>query len=228
MLNHFLTTTTYQDALFRHYAPRIALDLNKPLRTEQDFENLWESLAETRSCNQMCGNIKAMRWFATNSTFEEQGAEFWVIKLLLRHWFNKGVPTPEDDAEVDPIEAFAKNPRKELAELRANSQGFELAEKLLTPWLHRNIRVYIWATRACWSWFSAETTTIAVARKLCLARVELQWHVAVQWQLNSNMAPHADPLRNNLRTHALVLVSGEVCLSSSECEVAAERCPVLH
>ena len=49
VLTWFMQTHTVHSAIFRHYAPRIAIDMDLPLRTEADYETVWDALTTLRA-----------------------------------------------------------------------------------------------------------------------------------------------------------------------------------
>ena len=116
-------------------------------------------------------NPKAMRSLSVNSCCEDNFEEFWPLKMVMDYdqvgdeCADDGVDEPFED----PSALAARNPRAELKELKSAAGGWKLARKLLTPWLHSTIRVYICGSKATWSMF-AEQCKLGKTRKQQLIR----------------------------------------------------------
>ena len=126
--------------------------------SEEDFERLFNLLAEIPSFTGKGEVPKMMRWFSTNSCFKFYKEEFWVLKMVLEHTYGAdggdGDDLAEEDDGMDLARVLRLNPRKEFQALRAGTGGLKLAQKLVRMWLHRTIRVYYYGTKACWSWYT--------------------------------------------------------------------------
>lgn len=92
-----------------------------------------------------------------NQLWEDSKTEFWALKLILQHSVSsEDGPMPLFDAAA----GMQDDPRKELAALKAQHGGMALAEKLLTPWLRSRIRLYVEGSRASWTWFTEQVTSV--------------------------------------------------------------------
>ena len=186
MLGHWIQTTSSDDPLFRYYAPRIAKDLDLPLRCERDYENLWRAIPRRcNTCNNRGDHVKSSRWFALNDSYVSQGHEFWIMKLLLRHWYGLGIPPADEDTDDDPADFLKRNPREELRQLQSNCSGFVLAEKLLTNWLHHNIRIYFWCSKSSWSWYTYHVENVRTPKQAVMFYVEASSGSWIQKELRN-------------------------------------------
>jgi hypothetical protein len=141
---------------FRKYAAHWAAAIGAPAATDEDFEVLWDRLEECPSFESKLSNPKMMRWFSINGCVNEQMSDFWVLKMVLRY-SQSGVDTVDDDMHYqDPALSARRNPVAELRQLRSQTGGWQLAEKLLTPWLHSHVHVYWWGTKAVWSFYTEQ------------------------------------------------------------------------
>ena len=148
MLDFFKTTLQggSQNNYFRSYATLWANDIGEPCTTDGDFEELWDLLDHLASFNGKLENPKAMRWFSVNGSCTGHLPELWPLKMIISYdRLNEIMP---DQLYVNPAAAAHTNPREELRQLRALSGGWALAQELITPWLHTNIRVYQHASKA--------------------------------------------------------------------------------
>ena len=108
-----------------------------------------------------------IRWFSANEAHEVRKTEFWPLREILRDHLSQENVT--DENLDDPAEVLNRNPRKELAELRAHNGGLLLAYKLLVPWLHTTIRIYVVVTRATWKIYQYQVDQIKTPQQgLCL------------------------------------------------------------
>ena len=56
---------------------------------------------------------------------------------------------------MDPSVEANRRPKQEMQQLRANNGSMKLAMKLLTPWLHATSRVYYYASKAGWTFYTS-------------------------------------------------------------------------
>ena len=156
ILAHFLDTHTAESPAFVKFAHLIADDFG--LGEGVSDECTFACLSALPSFVEKGAAPKMMRWFSINQMWEARKTEFWSLKLILQH-----ASSSEDGpmAEVfDPAKLMSQNPQKELSALKAMHGGLVLAEKLITPWLRSRIRIYITATRRCWTWYTHQVTTV--------------------------------------------------------------------
>ena len=141
---------------FRHYASLWACDLSnvQAPSTDNDYEELWASLDEIESFTRKLDNPKTARWFSINTCCEGNFPEFWPLKMVLSY-YQTGCDDVPTDTFTDPDRAI-QNPREELNLLRANLNGFKLADKLLSHWLHASIKVFYWCTIATWKFYISQ------------------------------------------------------------------------
>ena len=60
-----------------------------------------------------------------------------------------------DEVLTDPEHMKTEmTPKAELQLLKSMSGGWQLAERLLCPWLHQNMRIYYYLTTSSWSWYT--------------------------------------------------------------------------
>ena len=130
-----MTSSAYP--FFRKYASLWALyntPSNDQPSTDQDFESIWNMLTEIlTSCMHKEENIKLLRWFSANASFRDNLPEFYCLKVILKAYYKGIDANDDDDVWTDPARCANKDPRKELAALKA-LQGLRV---LNWGWSHR-------------------------------------------------------------------------------------------
>jgi hypothetical protein len=166
LLNIFVATQNATSPLWIKYRHRIASDLDLPCSTEAENEALFRAVATLPSFHLKESCPKLGRWFSWNQCFDEQGKEFWALKMLLESHLEE-----EDDGETvedlivqrrDLLAAGREmDPRAELAALRnAGNGGLRLAYRLMTAELHQDARILYTVTGACWAWYTQQVKTV--------------------------------------------------------------------
>ena len=120
--------------------------------------------------------VKIMRWFSCSSRHALQGVSFWPLKLILSHHKRRPDADPEDLIR-DPPHVRNMKPKAEIAQLKADNQGFALGAKLLCPWLHSRFRVYFHGTKSAWDFYTAhlEIKTPQGHVKWLMSIVDYRW-----------------------------------------------------
>jgi hypothetical protein len=117
MLNKFLQRHNSTSALFRKWAPLIAMALGMPLASESDYDDLFGMLSRLASFNSKGPLTKLMRWFSYNSQCEFHLPEFFALAMILED--ANGPQYSAMPAEQDPAQARPSYPVAELRQLRA-------------------------------------------------------------------------------------------------------------
>ena len=178
MMAEWVNTHTSSSSDFRAFAERLALDFKMPLENEDQYSAVFDRVPEMPSFVAAEEPIKPMRWFSANAHFSNEAIEFYALKMVLRHHLGLGGESAEE-TDYDPAPAGYVDPHKELKALKDDNGGMQLAEQLLTPWLHQHIRLYFFATRASWDWYTYQRTQVKSPAEGLLWLVGLSeggWH----------------------------------------------------
>ena len=159
------------DELFLEFAPHIAADLEIDWdRTTPDF--LWNAAFESAESFRKKGSmVKMSRWFSWNQCAEEQLRDWHTFKMVLTYNSKSKGLVPNDgeeqanestDREKLMREAKCKknNETKNWQLLKQTAGAFPLAFKIMTPQLHRHVKMLQMATRPMWSWYTRQVTEI--------------------------------------------------------------------
>ena len=195
LMLYFLQVETVESRIFRVFGPLIVKDWPgmNALNCEADWQVLWDSLPEAPGFDGKSEPVKAARWYSVNARHQDEKASFWVLKMLLVHHFGKFESLHSlDDVEYN-LEPCHEDPRKELDVLKSNTGGMALAEKVLTPWLHQNFRIYIHVSWACWNWFSDQVERV----KTPADGVKQYW----KWSKGQWIEEIVDLFRNSFASH---------------------------
>ncbi len=117
MLNKFLQRHNYTSALFRKWAPLIAMAPGMLRASESDYNDLFGMLSRLASFNSNGPLPKLMRWFSYISQCEFHLLEFVAVAEILED--GNGQKFREMPAEQDPAQEMRSDPEAELRQLRA-------------------------------------------------------------------------------------------------------------
>ena len=85
--------------IFRQYAELIALDFELPLRSDDDFQHLFEALASRLDSYRIKKSaVKKGRWFSWHNGCQDHHAEYFATRMLLS-WGYPNEPNPDDSSK---------------------------------------------------------------------------------------------------------------------------------
>ena len=162
---------TPTSAIFLEFAPDIAKDLGIEWEGEDSAQRLWNAAFESADSFRKKGSmVKMSRWFSWNQCAEEQISDWHTFKMVLTHHFkSKGLVLNEaeqenekKDREMLQLESKRRknSETKNWQTLKQSAGAFKLAWKIITPQLHRHVKMLQMATRPVWSWYTRHVTEI--------------------------------------------------------------------
>ena len=190
ILNVFMATHTSTSPIFLKYGPRIAEDLSMPFQTQEDRENVFQSL-HCLSSHETGEDLpkgagwswdtasefpKMGSWFSWNRVANSQLKEWWLSKMSLEdHVHSCG----DQDIDLDELNlpavdgAVVNDPVAELRKLKMSGSGLPLAEKLMTSDVLATAKCLFICTKAIWSHYTDLITTVQTPQDSLAEEVRL-------------------------------------------------------
>ena len=145
--------------------PRLSKEWGMPANTDAEMQAIMDRVAELPTFRGRPTRSKLGRWFSWNQSAKENLPDYFAAKMVIEDYlFGKiaGVPSQDPDetcVAFDDLKAATncKTPQAELAKLRQNTGGFELAYKLMSSGLLSAVKVLYVVTKACWDYFTDQT-----------------------------------------------------------------------
>ena len=159
MLDDFFATCISTAQVFRKYASRYAAANNMRIPiTDDDFEEVFDSMMNMPSFNAKGPQTKASKWYQWWTQYDFQFCDLWGLKMIIEA---TGQHLQNNDEEIQLLQPAAiADPVRELRLLRQSTGNFRLAWKLITPDMVLYGNVLYRLGQPCWSAHTKRATTV--------------------------------------------------------------------